>query len=169
MKNPYERIIKRIITEATHDDKYSYKNVKQVISPIIKQMRAEIQKVNQKMDIIYSMAARIQKGILQRDSLEDIKNEWHHANRISTTIFELKLAMSKKLKKQFGDKSPIAVDREIATLHRPAAKLASICHRSYVRCESESIENIFDNVENARDAISTLNDKLYKITEGILY
>lgn len=170
-------IIRYIISEAigkpilSHEDDYEYSNIKEIASPIIKEMRGKINEAQQKLPTMKSIALKIQSGKLGRDSLEDVKRIWLNLNHIMTRLFELRNDLHTSLNDAFEERLvSYEVSRAIISdLYRYISGAQSLTRRQYKFCCGESVENIFEDVETMEKYLSNTNDTLYVITKGILY
>lgn len=158
MKNQYNKLIKRIITEAALGDDYSYNNIKDFVSPVIKQMRAEVQSISQVLGTINSIALRIQKGILDRESLGDVKKNWHRVNRLASNFLDLRNDLYADLSKNYDIKGlpDNIIKIIIGSLYRSASSILSLSHRGFKRCESESVENVLEDVNDCKHFIDMI-------------
>lgn len=170
-------IIRYIISEAigkpilSHEDDYEYSNIKEIASPIIKEMRGKINEAQQKLPTMKSIALKIQSGKLGRESLEDVKRIWLNLNHIMTRIFELRNDLHTSLNDAFEERLvSYEVSRAIISdLYRYISGAQALTRRQYKYCCSESVENIFEDVETMEKYLSNTNDTLYVITKGMLH
>lgn len=170
-------VIRHIIAEAigkpilSHEDDYEYSKIKEIASPIIKQMRGKINEAQQKLPTMKSIALKIQSGKLSRESLEDVKQIWLKLNHIMSQLFDLRNDLYSNLESAIEERLvSYEVSRAIiADIYRYISGAQSLTRRQYKYCESESVENIFEDIEKMENYLSNTNDTLYVITKGMLH
>ena len=169
--------IRHIIAEAigkpilSHEDDYEYSNIKEIASPIIRQMRGKINEGQQKLPTMKSIALKIQSGKLGRESLEDVKRIWLNLNHIMTQLFELRNDLHSSLKEAIEERLvSYEVSRAIISdLYRYISGAQALTRRQYKYCCGESVENIFEDIETMENYLSKADDTLYVITKGMLH
>jgi hypothetical protein len=88
-----------------------------------------------------------------------------------TRIFELRNDLHTSLKDAFEERLvSYEVSRAIISdLYRYISGAQALTRRQYKYCQSEAVENIFEDIETMEKYLSKADDTLYVITKGMLH